>query len=342
MAFSTGKSSISLAEIQSKVNEAKLVSLYLGVYEVPCVISSPLREDRRPSFGLYSNDGKRIYWVDLATKDRGGIYDLLGLMWHCSFKEVLSRINKDIYKFSNGATVDNYVPCDIRNATIYGSNSKLECKIREWAQHDVEYWASYGISIDWLKYAEVYPISHKIITNEKGRFVLGADKYAYAYVEHKEGKVTLKIYQPFNKNGYKWANKHDGSIISLWTKVPEYGDKVVICSSLKDALCLWANTGIPALAIQGEGYNMSDTAISELKRRFKNVYILFDNDEAGLENGIKLFRQTGFNNIVLPKFEGGKDISDMYKSFGKERFTNAILSLFEKYDKNNIAYSLPF
>jgi DNA primase len=85
--------------------------------------------------------------------------------------------------------------------------------------------------------------------------------------------------------------------------VPEYGDRICICSSLKDALCLWANTGIPSLAVQGEGYTMSNTAINELKRRFRDIYILFDNDKAGLENGIKFAEITGFNNLVLPTIE---------------------------------------
>ena len=148
-------------------------------------------------------------------------------------------------------------------------------------------------------------------------------------MEHKEGKVTLKIYQPFNKDGYKWSNKHDTSVISLWTKVPEYGEQICICSSLKDALCLWANTGIPALAVQGEGYKMSNTAISELKKRYKKIFILFDNDKAGLIDGEKLALSTGFTNIVLPEFEGGKDISDLYHSLqNKEKFKETMIGLF--------------
>lgn len=328
MAFSTGRDSICLSEITSKVSEAELVSYYLRITEIPCVISSPLRKDRKPSFGLYSRDGKRIYWVDLATKERGDIYNLLSQLWHCSFTEVLSKINKDIPKFSNGVTINGYTPCTIRDVVTYSSNSKLECKVREWRQYDIDYWASYGIPIDWLKYAEVYPISHKIITNEKGRFVLGADKYAYVFVEHKEENVTLKIYQPFNKNGYKWSNKHNRSVISLWTKVPKSGDKVVICSSLKDALCLWANTGIPAIAVQGEGYNISNTAIEELKKRFITVYILFDNDEAGIKDAEKLAESTKFSNMILPKFSEGKDVSDYYKAFGKDKFCLMIENLF--------------
>ena len=113
--------------------------------------------------------------------------------------------------------------------------------------------------------------------------------------------------------------------------MPTTADRVCICSSLKDALCLWANTGIPSLAIQGEGYLISNTAINELNRRFKNVYILLDNDEAGIKDAQKLASKTGFTNIVLPNINGAKDISDLYLSLhDKNKFKNIILGLFNK------------
>lgn len=342
MAFSTGKDSISFGEITSKVTDADLVAHYLGVVEVPCFIHSPLRRDNKPSFGLYSKDGKRIYWIDLATREGGGIYDLLASMWNCSYKEVLVRIQKDIKKFTTGAKIDTYTPCAIRDITTHKSSNDLQCKVREWRQYDINYWVSYGISLEWLKYAEVYPISHKIVISNGKKYIFGADKLAYAFVEHKEGKVTLKIYQPLNKTGRKWSNKHDRSVISLWTKIPEKGDKVVVCSSLKDALCLWSNTGIPAIAVQGEGYSMSDTAISELKRRFNKIYILFDNDKAGLEDGDKLSKQTGFINLVLPPFPEGKDVSDLYKSVGKTKFIEIISRLFNLEEVDDDFLKLPY
>lgn len=342
MAISKGKSSVSLDDILSKVTEADILSHYLGVTEVPCIINSPLRQDRRPSFGLYSSDGIRIFYIDLATKDSGGLFDLLGKMWNCGFKEVLNKIDEDISKFRGSASIHSYTPCAVRSTSSYNKDTDLQCKVRDWRDYDIEYWASYGITLEWLKYAEVYPISHKIVIKDGHRYVFGADKYAYAYVEHKEGKVTLKIYQPFNKAGYKWSNKHDKSVISLWTKVPEYGDKICICSSLKDALCLWANANIPSLSIQGEGYNMSDTAISELKRRYKEIYILLDNDEAGLKDGLSLSESTGFTNVVLPKFEGGKDISDAFKILGKEKWLKLIVPLFNSSRPQEDWDDLPF
>lgn len=333
MAVSKGEPSITLSDILEKTTEANILSFYLGVTEIPCIIHSPLRKDNRPSFGLYSPNGKRIYFVDFATKDRGGVFDLLCQMWGCSYKEVLTRINKDIPKFCSIEIPDihKHIPCTVKSTIECKKSTDLQCKVRNWASYDIEYWESYGISLDWLKYAEVYPISHKIITKDGKRYVFGADKYAYAYVERKEGKVTLKIYQPFNKKGYKWSNKHDNSVISLWTKVPEYGEQICICSSLKDALCLWANTGIPSLAIQGEGYRISNTAISELKRRYKQIFICLDNDEWGLRDAIKLSKETGFTNIVLPKFKGGKDISDAFKILGKEKWLELITPLFNSF-----------
>lgn len=329
MAFSKGNTSVSIEEIKQKITDADLVAFYLGVTKIPCFIHSPLRKDNKPSFGLYSKDGNKIYWTDLATREGGGIYDLLSQMWHCSFTEVLNTIQRDLDKFAKGAVIHNYSPAVVNDISFHKNNSDLQCKVRDWKQYDIDYWESYGVPLKWLKYAEVYPISHKIVISNGVKYVFVADKYAYAFVEHKENKVTLKIYQPYSKDSrFKWSNKHDKSVISLWTKVPEKGDKIVICSSLKDALCLWANTNIPAIAVQGEGYNISSTALSELKRRYTNIYILFDNDNAGIINGERLSKHTGFTNLILPPFENGKDISDLYKSVGKETFITIISNLF--------------
>lgn len=309
---SNGIPTISAQDIKCRVSDAELLSHYLGIKEIPCIINSPLREDKKPSFGLYSPYGNNVYYHDFSTKERGSTYDLLAKLWHVNFREVLEKIYSDFPKFS--VTTAKPYKCTVRSVRSYSHDVELKCKVRPWETYDIEYWESFGVPLKWLNYAEVYPISHKIIERTGERFTFGADKYAYAFVEHKEGKITLKIYQPFNKQGYKWCNKHDRSIVSLWTKVPKTGDKICICSSLKDALCVWANTDIPCLAVQGEGYGMSNTAMVDLKKRYKHIFVCFDNDKAGIEDGKKFSELTGFTNVVLPKFKGGKDCSDLYHS----------------------------
>lgn len=327
MAFSTGNSSISLTELKNRVSDAELAAHYLGINKVPCIMSSPLRQDTHPSFGLYSRDGKKINWVDFATKEKGSLYDLLCKMWQCSFRDMLIKIGKDLKDFNMKAEVNKSSPCEV--SVTSNSDTNIEVKVREWREYDIQYWSSYGVTKEWLEYAEVYPISHIIYLKGNNRYVMSANRYAYAYVEHKEGKDTIKVYQPLSERKRKWINKHDRSVISLWTKIPEYGDKLVICSSLKDALCLWSNTGIPAIALQGEGYGISDTALKELRRRYKQIYILFDNDEAGLLDGKKLAKETGFTNVVLPPFQDGKDVSDLYKVKSKKEFLLTISTILD-------------
>lgn len=329
--ISSGNFSGTLEDVHRVTTQAQITSYYLGVKGIPCIICSPLRRDEKPSMGIYSPNGTEVNFIDFGTGERGSIFTLLRKMWNTSFADTLKKIYEDFARFSSSVSVRASIPsCRIVGNPDHSRSVDMQCKVREWRDYDIEYWESYGVPLKWLKYADVYPISHKIIIKNGENYVFGADKYAYAYVEFKEGKTTLKIYQPYNKSGFKWANKHDKSVISLWTKVPEYGDKICICSSLKDALCLWANTGIPALAIQGEGYSISNTAVSELKRRYKEIYILLDNDDAGLQDAMKLSESTGFTNIVLPKEYGEKDISDLYHSLqDKERFKSIILGLFK-------------
>ena len=112
MAISKGESSDTLSDILEKTTEANILSYYLGVTEIPTIIHSPLRKDNNPSFGLYSPNGKRIFFVDFATKDRGGIFDLLCQMWKCSYSKVLTRISKDMPKF-----------CSIGASNIHQHNS---------------------------------------------------------------------------------------------------------------------------------------------------------------------------------------------------------------------------
>ena len=328
MAFSSGNHFLESSDILNKISEADILAHYLNITQIPCIINSPLRVDNHPSFGLYSTDGIKIHYKDLSTKESGGTFDLLGKLWNLSYKQVLEKIYQEL-QFDNKSNtlITKTISCQINSKADYDNSTDLQCKVREWRQYDIEYWESFGISLKWLQYADVYPISHKIVIKGDKKYILSADKYAYAYVEYKENKVTLKIYQPFNTK-YKWSNKHDSSVISLWTKIPQKGDKLCICSSLKDALCLWSNIGIPSIAIQGEGYHISNTALNNLKERYTNIYICLDNDEPGLTNANKLAKETQCTNIILPSFKGGKDISDFYKIYGKEKFIQKIKPLF--------------
>lgn len=325
MAIGKSNPSVTLDDILSKTTEADILAYYLGVTEIPCIIHSPLRVDNKASFGLYSRDGHRVYYIDFATKDRGNTFDILCKLWGCNYTETLAKIAHDLPKFSikevGISTSKQHVTPKISKL----NNTELQCKVRDWAPHDIEYWASYGVSLDWLKYAEVYPISHKIVIKDGNKYVFGADKYAYAYVEHKEGKVTLKIYQPFNKNGYKWSSNINRSVWSLWTKIPKYGTNLIISSSVKDCLNIMCNLGIPSICLQGEGYMPKPHVVEELKSRYKNIIVFFDNDfsnpnNPGHNDAKKLSEEYNLKMVEIPKEYSSKDPSDLYKNYGRRKY----------------------
>lgn len=317
----------SVADVMNRVSHADLLSHYFGINSLPVLINSPLRnDDEHPSFFIYSPDGNKVLYKDYATGDKGDIYSLLQQVNGMTFSQLIRKIASEKAFESNSGNLTSSSPSKHYTRV----QRELRVKVRDWQEHDIAYWESYGIPLKWLKYAEVYPISHKIIYKGGERYVFHAAKYAYVFVERKENNVSLKVYSPFLKQ-YKWDNSNDGSVVGLWTKVPKTGEKLVICSSLKDALCLWANTGIPSIYVQSETTGLSKTAQDVLKSRFCHIFICFDNDKPGLKDGLSLSLHTGFKNVVLPLFPEGKDISDLYKAKGKEEFIKIVKPLFDDY-----------
>ena len=333
MAFGVAKDSVSLNDIKSRVTEIDILSFYLNIKELPCVINSPFREDNRPSFGIYlSNKSQRVYYKDYATNDSGGLFDLLGKLWKCDYRKVLENINKDINKIDKGTIrLNTKSSVTIRSSNEHYSTSDLQCKIREWRDYDIEYWSQYGISLKWLKYADVYPISHKIIIKNQHKYVFKADKLAYAYVERKEGKVSLKIYSPYNKK-YKWCSNTDRSVWGLWTKIPKYGDNLIISSSVKDCLNIMCNLGIPSICLQGEGFLPKPHIMNQLKERYKNIIIFFDNDfenpnNPGHTDALKICEEYNLKMVEIPSEFKSKDPSDLYKNYGKEKYLEIMKSI---------------
>lgn len=325
--FSKGFKSVSLSEIRQQYSDADIAQKYLGV-KVPCLVCSPFRDDKRPSLSLYYSKSGNLCYKDFATSEGGSLYDFLSRLWNTSMSQTISKIASDV---GIKDTLVKRKTKSLRKTT----KSILQVKVREWRDYDIEFWAQFGINESWLKFGDVYPITQMFFTKDGITKIIPADKYAYAYIERKDGIVSIKIYQPFSDT-MKWISKHDSSVWDLWTKLPESGERLIITSSRKDALCLWANTGIPSLSLQGEGYVPKEHVVNQLKQRFKNIYVLYDNDfkavEKGEENHGRVFGKHlsdmfGLIQIEIPEFYRSKDPSDLFRDWGKEVFRTVMQSL---------------
>lgn len=319
-----GSDSTSIEKVNDLYSDFDIAHKYLGITCVPEVINSPLRQDNNPSLGLFINNRTNSLWFkDFGSGEKGSLYDLLARMWNVSKDKVYDRILEDMP-----------APALIRKhgVKVYRKSAgKVKVRVREWRDYDIAYWDSYGISLPWLKFGEIYPISHIVITKNGHSYPIPAEKYAYVYVERKDGIVSFKIYQPYSKE-YKWVSKHDSSVWDLWTKIPEKGDKLIITSSRKDALAIWSNTGIPALSLQGEGYIPKEHVVQQLKDRYNKVYVLYDNDFQSEENhgrmyGKMIAERFNVTQIEIPEKWESKDPSDLVKNHGREVLREVIYEL---------------
>lgn len=321
--FSKGKDPITKADIEN-IPQEDIAKVFLGISGIPLLIQSPLRNDRKPSLSIYySGKSNDILFKDFSTGESGNIYTLLQSLWRCTPKECYRRIKNEFQTFNFTKTHNNCVKKH-KNA------EDLQVKIRDLEAHDIEYWESYGVSHKLLQWAQVYPISHYFIIKDNKRYTFGAPKYAYAFFEYMNETPYIKVYKPYSKE-YKWYSNFNSGIISLYNRIPKKGKSIIICSSLKDSLCIISNLKIPCICPQGEGYSFPEEVAEDLKNRFEKVYILFDNDEAGILNGKRLAKETGFQYLLLPNINQSKDVSDLYKSLeDKSQFKQIISNLLWK------------
>lgn len=314
MSFGKCKQSICLDDILNKVSETDILNYYLGISVLPALINSPFRQDKNPSVSIFINNNNNIIFKDFGTHKSYNLWSFFEEYWKCSYEEVITKIHNDLNKLSKSNVKINIT----RNKQYIHKSSTVNVTIREWRDYDLKYWESYGISLKWLKFGRIYPISHIFINNNR----FSAEKYAYVYIEKKDGVITMKIYQPFSDR-MKWLSKHDSSVWDLWDRLPQRGDKLIITSSRKDALCIWENTGIPSVSLQGEGYIPKYHVVQEIKDRFKEVFVLYDNDfkseiNTGMVFGSNLASKFNLKQIEIPTEWECKDISDLCFNWGRE------------------------
>ena len=266
--------------------------------------------DKTPSFCIYVNETIMQYkFKDFSTGKNGNKVDLVKLMFNIEYPEASRKIVKDYNMFvkTNGVQKIDFKP-ESKWVINY-------IKERSWTITDKKYWLSFRIGKTLLDAFNVKPIEYYTLVKENSEKIENlrcGSKWCYGYFD-KNGEV-YKIYQPFSKK-YKFykAKSYLQGIDQLKYNKPY----LVICSSLKDALCLKGmGYNVEVLAPDSENTMIKPHIIEHLKKKYKKVITLFDNDQAGLEAIEKYKNLYNLHGCVLPM---SKDISDAIKNYGLEK-----------------------
>ena len=308
MGYGSIKKRVTPEMILSEVSEIDIFEYYTNlIVQFDIEFTSPFRVDEEPGCKFWFN-GTKIKYVDFA----GGINeDCFGLVKEYivqgNFNEAILRICEDFRLF--GHTSNRTLP------EIKDQNRTVKLKVAEkkvirdgkqdWKPFDIEFWTSFGVHSKSLNKYEIVSCKYAFV-NDKLRYSYNPKDPCFSYRFPDE---TRKLYFPIRDNVRFLTNS---DYIQGYSQLPTTGEILIITKSLKDVVVLDV-LGYPAIAPQSENHQISFELMQELITRFKYIYILYDNDEAGILHSDR--RAEEYDNLIqiyIPE-DIAKDVSDAAK-----------------------------
>jgi hypothetical protein len=266
--------------------------------------------EKTPSMFIYLDTTHNEYrYKDFSTGNQGGKIDLVLALFNLTYSQALFRVIEDYNTFirENGSL-------DHIDYTPVAKHQVDYIQKREWNQIDADYWLQYNIGSKLLNQFNVVPIEYyTMIKQDKDSIhkITITNPMIYGYYD-KEGEI-YKIYQPKQKK-YKFIKVKP--YLQGIDQLKYDKDYLVICSSLKDLMCVLSyNFNLEAIAPDSENTMIKPYIIQNLLLKYKKVVCLLDNDEAG---HAAMEKYKNLYNIESIKLKSEKDISDVIQKYGSE------------------------
>jgi hypothetical protein len=265
--------------------------------------------ERTPSFVLYCNEGSYLF-NDFSTGRKGNFVKLVSDLYGLEYFEAILKIIQDYNTFllqNNG----DYSVGEFKKHSKY---EVTEYVVRTWNNLDAKFWTDFCIDSDTLNHFNVVPLEKYVMEKRDDGETDGlviSGQYIYGYL--REDKTLYKIYQPKVKEHkfLKIKNYVQGTDQLEFNK-----PNLVICSSLKDAMCLKKfGYNVELVAPDSENTAIRREVIDIYKIKYKSICTLFDNDEAGIK-AMQKYKDNFSIPYVHLKLE--KDLSDSVKTYGVE------------------------
>ena len=303
---------------------------YLGIPISSTLVTSPLREDHKPTCSFYYGRTGRLYFHDFGVEKSYDVFDIVKELFKLSFRPALLKIMEDKDKFTE-------VNCEVRKKE---GTFKLIL-----GEDNSKYFDRYFVKEETLKFFNVFPLKSFYLNNTLiGKANINNPIYAYKF---QSGR--FKIYRPLSKERReKWSGNSNAEDISGFPQLPYRGKLLIITSSLKDVMVL-KTLGYSAISFNGEGYGTSDSESSRylariilsLRRRFEYILFFMDNDKPGIDYSVKLSHKHGLPHALLPV--GPKDISDYIQKNKSLKTHRTLKKLISKTIRNERSNSeIPF
>lgn len=314
---------INHTKINDILRHEEIINNYLGYYpEIGKSYKCPFRKDKRPSFIYGYSEFGNLTWKDLATGEKGNVYELIAKLKGLHPNEVLQSIKKDIilkkYRLNKNGKYK------IKNTSTQRSKQKrfstIEIIKDTFDSFDLKFWNSFNITIQDLNKWNITKIKKAIINKPDKNPLEIYSKYNSPVFCYTLAENKYKLYRPFEKD-YKWFS--NTNMLQGYDKLPNTGNILIISKALKDVICL-SKMGYNAFAPGHETAVISVTVLEAIQRRFKNIFVFYDNDYDKKENWGQMAAMRLLDNgleaknLMIETAWKSKDISDFIKNKGFE------------------------
>lgn len=310
--------------ILSRFSEEQIMEFYLRMPIKRGLFRSPLRKDKEPTCSFYRNSSGDLIFKDFATGQHLNIFGVVQDMFKCNYFEALRIIANDFGIIKSNSIAKNPGKINKNSIKIKDKEmSKIQVEIQDFTDLELKWWKKYGVTLDILKKFNVYSCKHIFLNDQLfAKSQQHCPIFGY-YGKKYHGLELWRCYFP-KRTSFRFITNWPSKKIQGYDQLPKKGKLLVITKSMKDCLCLYS-MGITAIAPNSETQFISESVLNDLKNRFENIVVFYDNDETGITfmNQIKK-KYPELIYTWIPRHLKSKDISDFYKDNGRKTTLNLI------------------
>lgn len=276
-------------------------------------LSSPYRYDPSPSLSYKKMEDGTVIWKDFGDPDQKH-FDPPGLLmklFDCTYSEACEKIWKELVleRESDFEELDpdrfsktNYV-LQSRYAFEFFDDESFIGKYME----DLVGEEFVDRMVEVMKLAKVRPVK-TVYFDGKPKWEWSDDNPIYHY---KIGEYGWKMYRPLDishKKRDKWRSENIYGELECLGLANGESRVLIITKSTKDCLLLKL-IGYDCMAPTSENAASGiKKYLSDMYDDYDYIFILFDNDEAGIKSSKKLMKR--FNRMIDATFTLSKDLED--------------------------------
>lgn len=314
-------------EVLLKYNsEETYMEHYLGIPVKKGLFKSPLRRDNTPTCSFYRDSCGRLIFKDFRGDFYGNFIEVVKYKYGVSYPKALAIIANDFGIKQNPELKVN------KSCIKEYSNNKLEkseesiikVKIKDFTEEELDWWRSYGITLNTLKKFFVFSCEIVFLNDQIYSYSSSTSfNFGYFYPSKDNNKQYWRIYYPQNRK-YRFISNWNKTMIQGIHMMPKSGEFLVITKSMKDVMLCY-ELGIPAIAPNSENLFITDSRWDNIVIKFKHIFLLYDTDLAGVANSKRIKKKfPKIQVLLIPRKYKAKDITDLYKKLGTEKMLNLV------------------